>query len=103
VWLKDDSTAYDKSKGNLYRTNSPYNILRIIKLAHALELKELHQVALEKLIGYHRKFYTQDTTQGSNDYQQRACDIYISLPYQVKNSILLKQVELFEKKLELSE
>jgi len=40
--------AYDKSKGDLYRTNSPYNILRIIKVAHALELKELHQVALEK-------------------------------------------------------
>jgi len=69
-------------------------------LAHALELQELHQVVLEKLTGYPRKFYTQTITQPWRiDYQDKARAVYISLPYKVMNSILLKQVELFEEKL----
>jgi len=77
--------------------------LRIIKLADTLGLTELYQVALEKITGHPRKVYTPTIFVYRDEYQRRAKDVYISLPYKVKNTILLKQLELSEQNLEDSQ
>lgn len=77
--------------------------MRIIKLADTLGLTKLYPVALEKITGHPRKVYTQTNTVYRDEYQRRANDVYISLPYKVKNTILLKQLELSEQNLEDSQ
>ena len=81
-------------------SDTPYNLLRILKLTDTLGLTELHRVALETLMRYPRNCYTLTIIEDRFNYQKRAGEMYNSLPYKAKKTILLRHVKLSKQKQE---